>query len=51
MSEPECACGFDVDWWMCIDGSVYGPCEYEACGGVCEYKHDCECACHAEEAK
>lgn len=32
--------------WMCIDGSLYGPCESELCGGVCELYGSCTCACH-----
>jgi len=36
------------DFWYCSDGRLYGPCEDERCGGVCEYKGDCECWCHDE---
>jgi hypothetical protein len=41
-------CGFDGDWRQCIDGRVYGPCEDENCGGVCEIERDCPCDCHKE---
>ena len=43
----DCLCDLDGDWWACIDGAVYGPCEHAVCSGVCEYKHDCDCSCHA----
>jgi len=43
---PDCDCGYDGGWWACFDGSVYGPCEWDDCGGLCEYKGDCECSCH-----
>jgi hypothetical protein len=45
----DCACGYDGDWWDCVDGAVYGPCEDENCGGVCELKHDCGHTCHLDE--
>ena len=32
--------------FMCIDGYVYGPCESELCGGVCELYGTCSCVCH-----
>lgn len=46
-----CQCGYDSDWWSCLDGATYGPYEDENCGGVCEYKGDCPCACHKAEAE
>lgn len=46
MSDDDCACGFDGDWRACIDGAVYGPCEDEHCGGICEHEGDCRCECH-----
>lgn len=46
----ECDCGYDGEWTACCNGAVYGPCEDENCGGVCEYKGDCECPCHAKPA-
>lgn len=42
----DCRCDLDEEYWACIDGRVYGPCEHEACSGVCEYKHDCDHGCH-----
>jgi hypothetical protein len=42
----DCACGFDSEQSRCIDGSVYGPCVSEYCGGVCEFVGDCDCTCH-----
>lgn len=42
----ECLCGLDGEFYACIDGAIYGPCEYETCGGVCEYEGDCKCSCH-----
>lgn len=32
--------------YMCIQGIVYGPCEYPECGGVCESIGTCACTCH-----
>jgi hypothetical protein len=32
--------------FMCIQGTVYGPCEYPTCGGVCEAVGSCSCTCH-----
>ncbi len=50
MAKIDCACDLDGDWWMCLDGRVYGPCEWQeddhACGGVCELKGDCRHSCH-----
>lgn len=48
MSETDCWCGFDGDWLDCCNGTVYGPCEDEGCGGVCEPKRECTCECHEE---
>lgn len=48
---PTCACDLDGDWWACCDGRVYGPCEDEHCGGVCELKHDCGHVCHGEHGE
>jgi hypothetical protein len=48
---PDCDCGYDPNssFYACSGGTVYGPCEYETCGGVCEPKGDCECPCHQEQ--
>jgi hypothetical protein len=35
-----------TDWWSCVDGTLYGPCEDVDCGGVCELAGDCLCPCH-----
>lgn len=40
-----CTCPHD-DWWACIDGGVYGPCESEHCYGVCQYEGLCNCPLH-----
>jgi hypothetical protein len=48
MPDEDCACGFDGEWRMCINRTVYGPCEYEGCGGVCEAERDCDHECHME---
>ncbi len=42
----ECLCGLDAELWRCIDGTVYGPCGSEYCGGVCEHVGACDCDCH-----
>jgi len=34
------------EWTTCIKGVVYGPCDHELCGGVCEPVADCTCPCH-----
>lgn len=41
----------DGEWWDCVDGRLWGPCEDERCGGVCEYKGDCRCTCHTGQAE
>lgn len=33
-------------YWLCIDGEVYGPCEWEDCGGACEPEGKCPCVYH-----
>jgi len=52
--EQECFDEFgeplDGEWRTCIDGMVWGPCEYEKCGGVCVRHFDCECPCHGGAA-
>lgn len=45
-SVDECDCGQDGDWWACIGGLLYGPCESDRCGGVCEFKGECDHDCH-----
>lgn len=30
----------------CLDGEVYGPCESEFCGGLCDFVRRCGCPCH-----
>jgi hypothetical protein len=44
-------CGYNGDWYQCIGGFVYGPCEADGCGGVCEITEDCRCLCHEVVAK
>jgi len=48
-----CPCGHQIcDDYRCIAGGIYGPCEHELCGGVCEYHGDCKgdgCACKEDE--
>lgn len=46
----DCPCGHPLGgYYMCIGGAIYGPCEDEYCGGVCEEtwgactKGDCAC--------
>lgn len=36
-------------YWDCIDATVYGPCGYETCGGVCSDFGSCTCDCHEAE--
>jgi hypothetical protein len=43
------SCDKCANWdrmWVCIEGTVYGPCSYPECGGVCEATEECECDCH-----
>lgn len=37
-----CPCHADDGFYVCADGAVYGPCEYDACGGICKWTADCE---------
>lgn len=46
----DCACDLDGDWWACIEGRVYGPCESEWCYGVCESVGACDHECHRQPA-
>lgn len=46
-----CACGHNGDWTACINGFVYGPCEDENCGGVCETTGECDHSCHTANIK
>ncbi len=46
MSQDDCLCGLDGELWRCINGTVYGPCVSEHCGGVCEHVGRCDCDCH-----
>ncbi len=42
MTERACVCGHPDDgFYMCIDGFIYGPCEYEHCGGICTDIAEC----------
>jgi hypothetical protein len=44
-----CTCDFGpLSDWMCIEGTVYGPCGHESCGGLCEPTEACGCACHSK---
>jgi hypothetical protein len=38
----QCTCP-DGDLWACIDGTIYGPCTADNCGGVCEVDGYCDC--------
>lgn len=50
--EPvDCPCGHPLGgYYMCLNGRIYGPCEVEECGGVCDdtwgvcASDDCACA-------
>jgi hypothetical protein len=49
MVQTECSdCTEDFEWYaeFCIAGDVYGYCEYNGCGGACEYWGQCGCECH-----
>lgn len=34
---------YDGEDWMCIDGTLYGPCGDDNCGGVCTHYGQCQC--------
>lgn len=52
MAETECTCPggpndpYDGGLEACIEGTVYGECENENCGGVCESYGTCTCPLH-----
>lgn len=46
MTFNDCACAQDKELWICLDGEIYGPCENENCGGMCESAGKCDCECH-----
>lgn len=49
----QCPCGHPIgELYLCIGGRIYGPCDHEYCGGVCEFYADCKgdgCACEEDE--
>jgi len=49
-SRPD-VCGDDTthDWDLCIEGTIYGPCVHENCGGMCEPQESCSCSCHVKK--
>lgn len=52
LAPARCPCGHPMgDDYRCISGWVYGPCDHELCGGVCESLDTCtsdDCACQGE---
>lgn len=40
--EDLCPCHANDGFYMCANGVVYGPCEYEACGGLCVDVDECK---------
>lgn len=44
--QHDCTCATDDDY-ACIAGIVYGPCESDHCGGVCENVGSCGCLLHS----
>jgi hypothetical protein len=51
MRQTKCdACADEwLDYVCCADGRLFGPCDYELCGGCCEDYGACECPCHDRE--
>jgi hypothetical protein len=39
----QCTDAWDV---LCIDGTLWGPCESEYCDNPCEPYYECDCECH-----
>jgi hypothetical protein len=46
--DPICAASatYDNGSIVCMDGTLFGPCENEYCAGECEPAGDCVCRCH-----
>lgn len=48
-----CPCGHPLGDYMCLNGRIYGPCESEFCGGVCDDTFGTctadDCACEEDE--
>lgn len=48
-----CPCGHPIgEDYLCIEGRIYGPCDSEFCGGICDYHGVCKvdgCACKEDE--
>jgi len=42
MPYDTCPCHANDGFDLCFNGGVYGPCEWEECGGVCIRIDDCE---------
>lgn len=48
-SKPwECGPDHSINF-MCVEGTVYAPCESEYCYGSCQPAGDCDCSCHATD--
>ncbi|MFC1418541.1 hypothetical protein [Streptacidiphilus cavernicola] len=42
-TSEHCPCGHGhPDLYQCIGGWIYGPCDHEDCGGVCETVAECK---------
>ena len=41
-----CDENMDMELDACIEGRLYGQCDWPGCGGVCEYQGQCPCPCH-----
>ncbi len=48
MADDPCDCGIAEpgETHRCIEGWVYGPCDWVDCGGVCVTDYQCDCPCH-----
>jgi len=47
MAQHDCT---SSDFTVCLDGTLYGPCEHPCCNGDCTDVGPCECECHLESS-
>lgn len=47
------ACDCTEERWgeMCIEGTIYGYCTSDQCGGACDPVGSCPCLCHKSQGE